>query len=155
VRMKANLVGVSLMAILLADVALCSEESRALTALQSADVKTLTELADSGFDFSKLPKDAYEAAVSKWNPSQRQQVMDLIYAKPEAFMGERWRHYTKLLSLVSAGTFTWSIPWKYHAEGTEKEFVTVDHVKELTIGVNGKAELEISKAGASQSVSQP
>jgi hypothetical protein len=50
----------------------------------------------------KLPKDAYEAAVSKWNPSQKQQVMDLIYAKPEAFMGERMRHYTRLLSLVSS-----------------------------------------------------
>jgi hypothetical protein len=46
---------VGLIALVTLSVAFCSQESEALEALESADIKTLTKLADSGFDFSKLP----------------------------------------------------------------------------------------------------
>lgn len=54
----------------------------------------------------------------------------------------------------SDGTFTWSIPWYYHIGGTDKQFKTVDQVKQLQIN-SGKATLSISKAGSSASVSEP
>lgn len=54
----------------------------------------------------------------------------------------------------SAGTFTWPIPWKYHIGSFSKEFATINHVKELSI-VNGKAKLELRKAGSSASISEP
>jgi hypothetical protein len=83
--------------------AFCSQESEALAAFQAADVSKLEELVEAGFDFDKLPSEAFDAAVRDWNAEQRSRMMKLSDANPGTFIGSRMRHYTKLLSLVSSG----------------------------------------------------
>jgi hypothetical protein len=45
----------------------------------------------------------------------------------------------------SKGKFTWAIPWSYVINNNTYQFTTVNHVKELTIGTNGKATLSLIK----------
>lgn len=54
----------------------------------------------------------------------------------------------------SAGTFIWKIPLYYTSRGQTKQFIVINHEKNISV-TNGKATLVISKSGASDSVTQP
>lgn len=53
------------------------------------------------------------------------------------------------------GVFKWAIPWHYKVNGESYLFATVDQVKKLAIGADGKATLTISKQGATHSQKEP
>ena len=56
--------------------------------------------------------------------------------------------------MYSTGTFTWSIPWSYNANGQKHSICPVDHIKTITMS-NNKATLKLSKNGADDSISEP
>ncbi len=90
------------------------------------------------------------------NPGQDLQVSNTLVA------GKGWKcnGYDNISggtqgAPYSNGIFTWPIPWHYKINGNSYSFKTINHVKFLAIGTDGKATLTLTKSGASNSQKEP